>query len=145
MTLCAWVKTAAPTDQVILNINRSGSNITNEAVFEVKNTGSIRFWDYTGAVYGFVADSGDSSATVNDGKWHLACFVKNATSGAYYIDGAPSGTKTAANNVSYGSADWVIGGDYRDNNSYFNGSIDGVWVYNRALSASEINALYKTR
>ncbi len=141
MTLCAWVKTTALADQIILNINRSSTNIVNEGIFEVKSTGGIRFWDHTGAAYGFT-DSVDSSATVNDGNWHLACFVKNATSGTYYVDGASSGTKTAANNVSYGSADWVIGTNYRDGDTYFKGSMDDVRVYNRALSASEILQLY---
>lgn len=145
MTLCTWLKTSySGALQYILNINRNSGNTTNEGVFEiVVTTGKLRFWDYNGSTYGFADSGSDSNTAVTDGKWHYACFVKNGTAGTYYLDGASDGTATAANNISYGTADWVLGQNYRDANAYLNGLLDDVRVYNRALSAAEIKQLYQ--
>jgi hypothetical protein len=144
MTFCSWIKTSySGADQFIFNLNRNGSNIVNEGVFKiVGTTGVLRFWDYTGAAYGFPDGGSDGSTNVTDGRWHYACFVKNGTSGTYYVDGVSDGTASALNNVTYGSSDWIIGRDYRAGSFSFNGSLDEARIYNRALSASEMKQLY---
>ena len=45
-------------------------------------------------------------------------------------------------NATYSTNDFVIGEDYRDASQLFNGLIDDVRIYNRALSAAEISRLY---
>jgi hypothetical protein len=59
-----------------------------------------------------------------------------------YSNGAPSGTSIAdTKNVSGGSANFNIG--YADTwTAYYQGSLDDVRIYNRALSAQEVAALY---
>ncbi len=143
MTLCTWMKTPGTgATQFILNINRNPGNIVNEGIWQININGKLHFWDYTGSAYGFVDPGTESNTAVTDNKWHFACFVKNNTAGTYYLDGAANGAVTALSSVSYGSADWSVGKDYRDGGSYFNGSLDDLRIYNRALSATEIAALY---
>jgi hypothetical protein len=142
MTICAWVKTAySGGAQYILGLARRPSSVVNEGIYDIEPSGKQLFWDYTGSAYGFDVTT-VSNTSVSDGGWHLVCFVKNGASGTYYRDGAADGTKTAANNVSYGASDWAIGVSYRDSLAYFNGAMDDVRVYNRALSAREVKQLY---
>ena len=143
MTLCTWLRTSYTAgEQEIFSINRNPSNYSNEGIFKIApTTGKVTFWDFNGSVYGFPT-TGSSNSSVTDGAWHQVCFTKNGTAGTYYIDGAANGTVTAAANVTYGNADIVVGKDYRDSVSYFNGDIDEVMVYSRALSAGEISQLY---
>lgn len=144
MTFCTWIKTSyAGADQFILNINRNAGNIVNEGVLKiVTGTGVLRFWDYTGAAYGFADGGSDGATNVADGKWHHVCFVKNGTSGTYYVDGVSDGNISALNNITYGSSDWIIGRDYRAGSASVRGTLDEVRIYNRALSASEVKQLY---
>ncbi|HVZ76263.1 MAG TPA: LamG domain-containing protein [Candidatus Paceibacterota bacterium] len=141
-TICAWIKTSyTGGDQVIWTIDRNASSIVNEGIFKII-AGKLRYWDYTGSAYGFTDNTPDGNTTVTDGAWHDVCFTKSGTAGTFYVDGLSDGTKTAATNISYGATDMVVGTDYRGSSSYFNGAIDDVRVYGRALSSAEIQQLY---
>ncbi len=88
------------------------------------------------------ADPGPSStATVTDGKWHLVGVTNAGGTMQVYVDGVASGSSRAKtpNIVSRPNFN-LIGEDFFP--AYFNGSIDDVRVYSRALSASEIKQLY---
>ena len=82
----------------------------------------------------------------DDNKWHHLVFVRNGntiTNGILYIDNNPVGIASWGNFGS-DSTNNVIG-IYEQTLSYpFNGLIDDVRVYNRALTAAEIQALYKS-
>lgn len=139
-TVSAWVKTSASAPQVIFGLNRSPSNIQNQVNFIMNANGTICFWDYSGS-YGF-NESQNSTGAVNNGQWRHVVFVRDGTSGTYYIDGQSSGTATASQNVTYGTSDLSFGADYRDSNKYWNGSLDEVRIYNRALTSGQVASLY---
>lgn len=85
---------------------------------------------------------------INDGQWHhVACVLDElpapvSTDVKFYVDGqldsvvggAPVAIDTLAHN------DVLIGCDIQ--NRFFNGTIDEVRIFNRALSAAELDALY---
>lgn len=80
-----------------------------------------------------------------DGSWHLAVLTYDGLSLNLYLDGLLKA------NLSYGVAAGIqyyepgglaIGRDGDNPASYFAGDIDDVRIYNRALSANEIQALY---
>ena len=137
MTLSAWIKTSNSSG-LIMSQGRRPSTVNGEYIFRLSG-GKVKFWDYNGG-YGFSASN--SIHSVNDNNWHYVVFVKNGTSGKFYIDGAYDNSVTAAADVSYVSNDFVVGKDYRDNNNFFNGSIDEVQVFNRALSSEQIKEMY---
>jgi Concanavalin A-like lectin/glucanases superfamily/The GLUG motif len=139
MSLCVWFKTSA-TDQVLMTFSRTLASHNNEGVFQIDQSGKLNFWDYGVGQYGF--SSADSARVVSDNHWHLGCFVKDGTSGTYYIDGVQNGTSTAGTDVTYGNNDWTVGKDYRDGGMLFNGTLDDFRIYNRALSADEVSGLY---
>lgn len=78
--------------------------------------------------------------TYKDGKWHLLVGVFDGTTRYLYLDGnlkkKELGTAIIENNetIKIGSA--TDGG-------YFEGSLDDVRIYNRTLTAEEIQLLYK--
>jgi hypothetical protein len=79
-----------------------------------------------------------SAATVG---WHYVVAVQDGVAGTrtLYVDGSAvaTGPAEAAN----GTGDLWIGGANSLDSEYFNGAIDDVRIYNRALSISDIQAL----
>ena len=80
-------------------------------------------------------------------QWHLVCLVLNsATDTAYiYIDGSVKGrTKMGGGTLnSLGTiANTALGNGYEVPTNYFQGKIDEVLMYNRALTPQEVSLLY---
>ncbi len=71
--------------------------------------------------------------------WHHIVWVKNGTTYHFYKNGGLFGTATAPNNFYTANTSYWIG---RVDN-FWNGLIDEVRIYNRALSAEEIKAIYE--
>ena len=91
-----------------------------------------------------VADILVSDITLLDNTWYHLTFVRE--SGVYdiYLNGIDEYSDSAPNNLNISSMDWTMGwARPRDNAAaYFNGSIDEVLIYNVALTAEEIAAMY---
>jgi len=120
-------------------LNRSPSNSQNLFGFRVFNK-KLQFWDRS-TDSGF-SPSQSSSTSVSSGTWRFVCFVKSTTTGKYYIDGQFDSEVTADVDVQYGSNDFVVGKDYEENDDFFSGIIDELYIYNKALTADEISDLY---
>ena len=86
----------------------------------------------------------DSSRNYFDNQWHYVVFINNGLSSSLYVDGI---LKTAAAAPWNGTSPWPtnnlnIG---RDNNNvmyYFSGSMAPIKVYNKALTAAEVQQNY---
>ncbi len=82
------------------------------------------------------------SVSVQEGTWYHVAVTHNRTSARIYLNGTEVG--------SYDDYDCIIGYDdsdtyiasYNNWNSYLNGSIDEVAIFNRTLSQSEIQDIY---
>lgn len=137
MTIEAWIKTNTNSSNVyIMQQNRNSTNYFNEWIFRITD-GKLNFWDYGTSNYGF-STSNTSNSTINNNQWRHIVFVKNGVQGAYYIDGKLDATTTASSDIQYGSNDFVIGKDYRDNNAFFSGLIDNIRIYNYVRTPSQI-------
>ena len=143
-----WVKTAsaAGTVRVVISSADGGSNFyflgvgiwTNEKVFVMQ-----RNYDTQDTVTG--------STVLTAGVWYFVTIVSNGSSYSIYVNGQlESLTIVGGTN----SGDWFGDTLNRDNiyigcqrrevlEYYFNGLIDNVAIYNRALSASEVALLYR--
>ncbi|MFH8093175.1 MAG: LamG-like jellyroll fold domain-containing protein [Candidatus Aenigmatarchaeota archaeon] len=91
-----------------------------------------------------------STSTFGDGKWHHAVFIINTSttdpnknSADIYVDGILL-TKTEDKITTYAqsNANWTIGRRETNPYLYFNGTIDEIRIWSRALTPSEINASY---
>jgi hypothetical protein len=86
------------------------------------------------------------SADVFDNQWHMLTFTVDGDSGRFYYDGilqttqewtGPAGAPTGTNDLRIGGTD--MGSLY-----FFNGTLDDVGIWSRALTAVEVETLYLT-
>jgi hypothetical protein len=99
----------------------------------------IRF--YT-RVLGGSTDNLQSSNSVNSGEWVFICGVKNNSNKSVYVNmvettSTQSGTIEAANNptrLTFGLENTLV--------RQFNGYMNSIIIYNRALTIDEVNSIY---
>src|SRR5438270_1244009 len=76
--------------------------------------------------------------------WHHFAYVYDGTSQQIYLDGVLAGSAATAQAIAYDSHPLLIGADIdrETPTNFFSGRIDEVTIYNRALSATEIQTVY---
>ena len=83
--------------------------------------------------------SGPANTVLAANTWYHAVLVQDGTNSIYYLNGSNDGTIVASPSMTVE----YIGSD--NSNEALGGLIDEVRIYNRALSASEVQALYNSR
>lgn len=128
-TVSAWVKSTASTG------TRAIVHKLNSYYLQF-SAGKLALYDWTGAA------TCAATATSTDGNWHHVAMTlqSGVTNGSVlYVDGAAVKTCTWTPVSQTGSL--VVGAAYSGSYSnYFDGTIDEVKLFNRALSADEIAA-----
>ncbi len=132
-TLEAWIKTSANNSGyrgIVVRSNYYG-------LFLIDNKLSTFVWG--GSATGATTYN---DVSLNDGLWHHVALrfqigVNNGTQ--MYLDGQPVGSAITLN-VTTASNNFQLG--CNTNVQFFNGQIDNVKIYSRALSPSEINDSY---
>ena len=99
------------------------------------STGQIRTGVTTATLGRQVFDSGSG---LTDGKWHFLSMTYDGSNLRSYIDGVQTAVNPVTGTLNTGGSTNI--GYYTG--YYANAYIDEVRVYNRAISASEINQLY---
>src|SRR3989454_11444760 len=136
VTLAAWVKGTG----VVFDEQGSGAPTSgwHDSQVEVLSTGTVMMsvWPYTTKL-------NCGSITTTD--WHFLTltYAASGTTLACFVDGILKGSATFARSSSGATTDVIGIGDSTNLGSggYFNGAIDEVRVYNRALSAAEVQKL----
>lgn len=108
-------------------------NHANQTIDFSLNTGSVTTYGAPGGVGGL-----DSMHN----KWNLVNEVYDGTNMMIYINGVLVGSTPKTGNIVSNTDGFAIGDRGTVANTPFKGGIDDVRVYNRALSAAEIKALY---
>ena len=93
----------------------------DKVAFGYKNGGSTP-WQY------------DIGSDLNDGKWHQLVTVKKVNEYEFYIDGVDAGLGRGGTASTYLDNNLIGKGGF----DHFNGIIDEISIYNRALAPSEI-------
>lgn len=133
----AWVKTNVVKGHGIVT-QRSASSAGGSYGVSIFRDGRVQFYVYGGDI-GFIFRS---NVTVNDGLWHHVAAVRiNSTDGEIYVDGSLSATGSGPARSLNKVPVW-IGGPGFTGPHHFGGSIDDVMIFNRALSAEEVEQLY---
>lgn len=82
-----------------------------------------------------------TSGLVGEDWVHLAATFTDNVSGTVYVNGNSEATSTSfSGNAHNGVHDLHIGA--REDGQYLNADIDDLWVFNKALSAEDVNRLY---
>lgn len=141
LTLSAWIKLAS-TDSNYHTIAGKWYTATNQQyLIQINSDGKIGFWTGDGGTCG---DDLESTNTMSSGNWILVTATQDGTSKKLYINGSLDTNKTSSCSLGTSAALFGIGSKYNSSASYFeffNGNIDDVRVYNRALSSTEVTAL----
>jgi hypothetical protein len=145
LTITAWVNgTSYAGDNVVLSKWAAAGNRSYDLRISVTDCGAAD-------VEFLLSDDGSSPETlcgttaIGTGGWHFIAAVYDPSTPAMkiYVDGALNGTNTVNPPLSlYNGTQNVNMGRKSDASGYFNGALDDVRIYNRALSASEIAQIY---
>jgi hypothetical protein len=86
-----------------------------------------------------------SGKAINDGTWHHCVATREAATGALavYVDGNLEATGTGNTNLLTAPVNLQLG-RIASGGGYFNGSLDELKLFNRALGGNEVTALYYT-
>ena len=133
-TICAWLKTRVTTSLDYIYASRSsvgGGSIytsSNKISFLISSTDSAQ----------------TSNTAINDGRWNHVCvtFVDSTDVVSYFFNGGTDGASSNATAFVHSASKTIGNRSGGGSSTAFNGSIDDVRVYSRALSAGEITQLY---
>jgi hypothetical protein len=96
----------------------------------------LTFWLAGSSGYNVLSTPDDYT----DNSWHQVVAVYDGVTQAIYVDGLLKNSVAFSYNI-FSSANWALGG-YNGCNGGFNGKVDEIEVFNRALTASEILEKY---
>lgn len=136
-TVSVWLKSSSPgtIDQAVISKNSGFTNSNYEIFFNS---------DYlAGTLNDDSFQESDVSCDAGNGLWHLATMVVTDSTVTMYCDAIAGTPVSFDGSIPTNTNAIQIGSDVQGSNK-FNGSLDEVRVYNRALSVSEIVALYKS-
>ncbi|MDP2933123.1 MAG: LamG domain-containing protein, partial [bacterium] len=139
ITISAWVKTNMTNEGYILNKFDNSQGTGGYAIA----VGRASAGDFGYAVGGGADYFHSSGKKINDNIFHHVAVTHIGTVITFYVDGVFIKTATHAVPASW-SGNLGIGYSPKTGIYFFNGLIDDVRVYNRALSADEVAALYRT-
>ncbi|MBN1674724.1 MAG: fibronectin type III domain-containing protein, partial [Kiritimatiellae bacterium] len=144
LSIAVWVKTSSTGGGAIVNKYVS-SSLAGYQLHMIG--GGLHGWYFRNSSNKvFEEFAGMEGGMINDGKWHLLALTVAADGGRLYVDGVERdhlewigtpGATTTSQGLSIGHYPNSSGGG-----EYFAGLIDEVRLYNRALSASEVQQLY---
>lgn len=133
-TLSAWVNTAGGAVQTIFS---AGNAASNNWIFQIDASDNLSFTEAgTPSTY-------TSSGTIPANTWTHVAITKDGDAGSnvtFYINGVASGTATVGAITTSGTKE--IGRRAQTTNEYFAGMLDDIYLYNRALSTTEVADQY---
>ena len=145
-TISSWVRTTGGTG-VIFSISDT-ADIDSDATLRIDSAGHLEFDVFennTGIL------EVETIATINDGQWHHVAVTVNASGNTLYIDGLAAAVTYNTGNAStsaflanVSNTDAMNIGQNENSGGgrfHFNGMLDDVRVYDRALVAGDVTEL----
>jgi len=143
ISISAWVKHSDTGDNgYIVSLKRSSSASTLISL-DAGNTGAGNLGfltrNYANTTHRWLNHNGG----YNDGNWHHIVAVVDGLTRTLYIDGVQRNTDNEGmQSVTGNTSEFTVGAFHSSNPIAFDGDIDEVAVYKKALSASEVRKLY---
>jgi hypothetical protein len=141
VTISAWVKMEASNEDAYMGIAGKMGDTTgaNRGFVLVRHgdTNLFRLWLVSDGTF----SGADSDVTYNDTDWHHLVGVISNSTGSLYVDGVKQAIEAEGELQDSGDIAF-IGRQYDDfDDRYWNGAVDDVRIYYRALSEQEIQDL----
>ena len=134
MSITAWIRLTSLSTEL-----RSIFSKDENYEFHINNSRQVYWWwnNSNGTARSFVSPA--NSITL--GTWHHIGVVYSSTRQSIYIDGVERAFTTYANEILMTNNDPMeIGADQGINDRIWNGAIDEIKLYDRALSGAEVSA-----
>jgi hypothetical protein len=142
MTLEAWVKPTAIDGWEAVIVKELGTNLLSYALYAHDGAPLAGGADAP-AGYGRIGGVDQAvrgTARISTTDWTHLAMTYDGTMQRFYVNGVEVGTHAQTGSMAVGDEPLRIGGDATFAGEFFKGLIDEVKVYNRALTAAEINA-----
>jgi len=135
ITIAAWIKRGALGDYGGIAAKTDGNSTWDYDLYFGSGANTLHFYSDNQNPQDAI-----STGTVSNTDWHHVAVTRSGETVAFYIDTAPAGTVTVSGEFADNALPVRIGtdGPSYDAASLFNGLIDEVRIYNRALSPQEI-------
>ncbi|KAB7728620.1 hypothetical protein F5984_17415 [Rudanella paleaurantiibacter] len=140
VTLCAWVRPdwqGSTTNMAILSKAQSLSSSGRQYGISTNGPSFLNV-DLNTGIGTPVQSWSCSSCTLQPNVWQFITIVYDGTTLKWYKDGVPLFQIPKTGNIIGTTSDLIIGAFADRTQSLFNGAIDDVRIYNRALSITEI-------
>ncbi|WIB64211.1 signal peptidase I [Curtobacterium sp. MCBD17_040] len=142
-TVEAWIRTSTAAGKVIgFGNSQTGSSSAYDRQLYINSAGAVSF-----SVYNSGNITLTSTKTVTDGRWHHVVGTMSSSGMVLYVDGVSVATNT--NTAAEPDSGWwrigydnLSGWQNAPTSNYYKGDLDDVAVYNSALSAAQVSALY---
>lgn len=141
VTVAGWVKlNGSETDQKIVSTQDGTSGGFKLGIYQGKVEFEIR--DSSNQYY--LDRSVSGGTTLITGVWYHVAGVWDPTAGTIstYVNGQLDRQLSTTGSLAASTGDLVIGRDGNSSSNYLNGTLDNLRVYDSALTASQITALY---
>jgi len=148
VTLAAWLKSSSPgSPSSYRYIVHKGGKFCSAAsyAFYTGGSGGLYFYIFNGSTYKL--SPGPLASSIWNGEWHHVVGTYNGSAVRLYVDGAEIGSTPTTIGIGYGLPDTndffvgTYGGTCPTIATHFNGLIDEIGMWDRALSDDEIAAL----
>ncbi|MDM5264393.1 DUF5011 domain-containing protein [Sulfurovum sp. XTW-4] len=146
-TIELWVQTTDSGALKVMIGRDDGTTTSLHWWIGMESTGEVLFTlqdrDGVGAAYPTIK----STTPINDGDWHHIAAVRDGSTGdtILYVDGSAEASYNFTSTGGFAASTPVTIGYFINDGSagfYFDGVLDEIFVYNRVLSATEIQAHY---
>jgi len=142
LTVSVWFRTRSTSGAPQVIVAKYLDSLYNGWSLQVES-GVLHGYFFRNGLTGDYAINAYTAGSVNDGAWHYAALVVDTNGGRIYLDGnlAASSTWTGAKGPESTPAMINVGALAASGSYPFNGDIDEVAVWNRSLTANEVNHL----
>ena len=146
-TLSLWFKSSTTRGGVLLSFgdSQTGTPANYDRHIYMDNAGALHFGVNSSGTKVISSTNG-----LNNNSWHYVATVLSTNAGmSLYLDGGLVATNVAVTNAQSFNGWWRIGENNLANwpslpsSYFFNGQIDEVSIFNRALASNEIAAVYQ--
>jgi len=145
VSISAWIKTSSGSTEVIEQLSTPSLGGHIAYGISVNSSGQIAMRvEYASSLFSNL----NTTTTVTDGNWHHIVCIYNAGTQTIYIDNVSRASGGTGSSIYYEttSGGAYMGVDFSggSDSSYFNGDLDEVGIWAKALSTTEIANLYNS-
>jgi PKD repeat protein len=142
LTITTWIKTSQATGSYPGIVTKYEGGAAQGYAIGL-DQGRVSCWYYAdGANYLWDGGVGAGTRFIADGRWHHVAYVVDADGGRVYVDGSLANTHAWVGTPApvTSSVPLRFGVYLGGSGAYFNGRLDEVTLWNRVLTAAEVNA-----